>query len=96
LSRSRSSRGWRVIDRGINDQPFLWKKGTRDMFVMIDIFNPDSLKRCYSVLVLHGDPSKNETRKEIVGIACADESEGGWVQAYVRARNIAEQFMANA
>ena len=64
------------------------------MFVMIDILNPDLVKHCYSVFVLHGDPWKIETRKEVVGEGCADESEGGWVEAYARARNIAEQFMA--
>ena len=63
------------------------------MFVMIDIFNPDLLKRCYSVFVLHGGP---KARRKIVGVACADKAEGGWIRAYERARRIAEQFMAKA
>jgi len=91
---SPSLRDWKVIDRGVNDQPFLWKKGSGGMFVMIDIFNPDLVKRCYSVFVFHGDPSIIEPRKEVVGIACADEGKGGWIQAYERAKRIAEQFMA--
>ena len=91
---SHSKRDWRVIDRGVNDQPFLWKKGSGDTFVMIDIFNPDLLKRCYSVLVIHGDPDLNEARKEVVGIACADKAEGSWIKAYDKARRIAEKFMA--
>jgi len=62
---------------------------------MIDIFNPDLLKRCYSVFVLHhaGGRSMVEVKKKILGIGCADEAEGGWIRAYDRARRIAEQFM---
>lgn len=82
-----------MIDRGVNDQPFLWKKGSGGMFVMIDIFNPDLVNRCYSVFMFHGGPSIIESRKEVVGIACADEGEEGWIQAYERAKRIAEQFM---
>lgn len=63
---------------------------------MIDIFNPDLMKRCYSVFLFHGDPSIIETRKDVVGIACADEGEEGWIQAYEKAKRIAEQFMAKA
>jgi len=83
-----------VIDRGVNDQPFLWKKASGGTFVMIDIFHPDLLKRCYSVFVLHGSSSLIKARKEVVGIACADKDEGGWIRAYERARRIAERFMA--
>ena len=83
-----------MIDRGVNDQPFLWKKGSRETFVMIDIFNPDLAKSCYPVYVYYGDPSVVESSKEVLGIGCADEGEGGWVQAYERAKRIAEQFMA--
>jgi hypothetical protein len=82
-----------VIDRGVNGQPFLWRKGLEGTFVMIDIFNPDLLKRCYSVFVLHGRRSMLGSKKEIVGIGCADEAEDGWIRAYDRARRIAEQFM---
>jgi len=89
---SPSLRDWKVIDRGVNHQPFLWGKGSGGIFVMIDIFNPDLVKRCYSVFVFHGDPSRIESRKEVVGIACAGE--GGWIQAYERAKRIADQFMA--
>jgi len=87
-------RDWKVIDRGVNDQPFLWKKGSEGMFVLIDIFNPDLTKRCYSVFVFRGDPSIIGSTKEVVGVACADQGEGGWIQAYERAKRIAEQFMA--
>ena len=85
---------WRVLDRGVNRQPFLWENVSQGMFVMIDIFNPDMEKRCYSVLVFYGDPSVAASRKKVLGIACADEGEGGWIQVYERAKNIAEQFMS--
>ena len=91
---STAVRGWKVIDRGVNDQPFLWKKISAHTFVMIDIFNPDSLKGCYSVFVLHGGTSLTKARREVLGIACADKTEGGWIRAYERARRIAERFMA--
>jgi hypothetical protein len=84
---------WKVIDRGVNGQPFLWKNRLGDTFVMIDIFNPDLLKRCYSVFVLHGHRTRLEAKKEVVGFGCADEAEDGWIRAYDRARKIAEQFM---
>lgn len=87
---------WRVIDRGVNNQPYLWRKSSRNMFVMIDILNPDSAKGCYSVYVSRGDPSLTETKRKVVGIACASETDGGWVRAYERARKIAERIMANS
>jgi hypothetical protein len=96
LPKSSPTGDWKVIDRGVNDQPFLWKKGSGNTFVMVDIFNPDLVKRCYSVFVLHGSPYATKARKKVVGIACADKSKGGWIRAYERARRIAERFMAKA
>ena len=84
---------WKIIDRGVNGQPFLWKNQSDQLFVMIDIFNPDLVKRCYSVFLFHGEPNFGQSRKEVIGIACADGGQGGWIQAYERARVIAEHFM---
>jgi len=83
---------WKVVDRGVNGKPFLWKKESEELFVMIDIFNPDLVKRCYSVFLFHGEPNRGQSGKEVIGIACADD-EGGWIQAYERAKVIAEHFM---
>jgi len=80
-----------VIDRGVNGQPFLWKKRSGDRFVMIDIFNPNPTRRCYSVFVLRNHPDMLGAKKKAIGVGCADE--GGWDRAYERARKIAEEFM---
>jgi hypothetical protein len=82
---------WIVIDRGVNGQPFLWKKRSGDKFVMIDIFNPNPTKRCYSVFVLRSHPDLPEAKKKAIGVGCAGED--GWHRAYERARRIAEEFM---
>ncbi|HUO42097.1 MAG TPA: hypothetical protein VMU35_03905 [Methylomirabilota bacterium] len=97
MTKSSASRTyWKVIDRGVNDQPFLWRKSSQNMFVIIDILNPDSAKGCYSVYVSHGDPYRAKSTRKVVGIACADRAEGGWIRAYERARRIAERFMAQS
>jgi len=93
IKESHSPKNWKVIDWGVNGQPFLWRARARKRFVMIDIFNPDSLRRCYPVLVLRKHPDF-EGKKEVIGFGCADETENGWELAYQRARRIAEEFMA--
>ena len=85
---------WKVIDRGINGEAFLWKKRSGDRFVMIDIFHPDPVNRCYSVLVFPKYPhSLDEVKKDVIGVGCAEDAEEGWSQAYKRARRIVEEFM---
>jgi len=91
-----SLKDWKVIDRGVNGQPFLWKKVSGDRFVMIDIFNPDSSRRCYSVFVLRNHPDLPEAKKKVIGVGYADEAEDGWNRAYERARRIAEEFMTRS
>jgi len=83
------------MDRGVNGQPFLWRNDLATLFVMIDIFNPDSTKRCYSVLSMVEDPYVNEeTKGEMIGVGCSDPGDSGWEHAYERARKIAEAYMA--
>jgi len=80
---------WRVIDRGVNGRPFLWKNRT-GRYVMIDIFKtrPD---RCYTVLALDSYPVKSSKRK-VIGIGCSDQIPD-WVEAYKKARRIAIHYM---
>jgi hypothetical protein len=85
---------WSVIDRGVNGQPFLWRKNSTNRYLMIDIFNPDTEKRCYSVFSLPKNPySSEETNGELIGVGCAGSPNVGWDRAYKRARKIAEQYM---
>jgi hypothetical protein len=88
-------RDWRVVDRGANGEAFLWKKRSSNRFVMIDIFNPDPIRRCYSVFALRNYPQSSRGKKDVIGVGCADDAEEGWGQAYERARRIAEDFMTN-
>lgn len=61
---------------------------------MIDIFNPDSVKRCYSVISLQDDPYSNEQASgELIGVGCADTPHAAWDSAYDHARKIAEEYM---
>lgn len=83
---------WRVTDKGVNGDPFLWKKKATSLYVMINIFNPLA-KRCYSVLVLRSNPSElDELKGRVIGKGCA-ETTNDWVSAYGRAREIAERYM---
>ena len=85
---------WRVVDRGVNGEPFLWKKKASKKFLMIDIFNPDPARRCYSILILPGNPNTNANlRHRVIGVGCAEISEETWINAYQRARDIAEKYM---
>jgi len=85
---------WSVIDHGVNDQPFLWQKNGESRYVMIDVFQPDTMKRCYSVLLYLQDPYSSETVKgKLIGTGCADGSSETWNHAYERARKIAEGYM---
>jgi hypothetical protein len=87
-------KGWRVVDRGVDGSAFLWKKVATDDYIMIDVFNADTTNHCYPVVVLPSDPYKNEDGKgRIIGRGCASDSKGSWIDAYNRARGIAEHYM---
>ena len=87
-------KGWRVVDKGVNGKPFLWKREGNGAYVMIDIFNPD-LKRCYSVLVLQANPLETDDLKgKVLGRGCA-RGPRDWNGAYERARKIAARYMKN-
>jgi hypothetical protein len=61
---------------------------------MIDIFNPDQERRCYSVMVFPKSPySDNPVKGEAIGVGCAERPKEDWTDAYERARKIAEKFM---
>lgn len=85
-----------MIDSGINGDPYLWERSSGDKFVLIDIFNPETSERCYSVFVLPANPnSTEETKRTLIGTACADTSDDGWGSVYERALKIAEKYMIN-
>jgi hypothetical protein len=61
---------------------------------MIDIFNPDPSTRCYPIMVLPGNPNTNANlSRRVIGIGCAEMPEETWIDAYKRAREIAERYM---
>ena len=84
---------WRVVERGVNGKPFLWKKQARSKYVLIDIFNARR-NRCYAVLALDSNPlSTQHFGGRVIGIGCAD-SRSDWVKAYGEARKIADRYMS--
>jgi hypothetical protein len=84
---------WRIVDRGVNGKPFLWKKRARKKYVLIDIFNARP-KRCYAVLALDGNPLATHPAKgRVIGMGCAD-APSDWVTAYEKARKIANRYMS--
>ena len=81
-----------MTDRGVNGDPFLWKKRAASLYVMIDIFNPEA-KRCYPVLVLRSNPTElDDLSGRVIGKGCA-ERRNDWVAAYEKAREVAEHYM---
>lgn len=83
---------WRVVERGVNGKPFLWKKVARREYVMIDILNVRR-KWCYPVVALEGNPfSKEDARRRLIGVGCGTPPRG-WVGAYEQARKIADNYM---
>ena len=83
---------WRVVDRGVNGKPFLWKKRNSSRYLMIDIFNTKP-KGCYAVLVLDKNPLRmDDVRGKVVGMGCAD-AQSDWNGAYAKARMIADTYM---
>jgi hypothetical protein len=82
-----------VIEKGVNGQPFLWKKVGQPSYVMIDVFKarPDG---CYMVLALDANPlTKRDVKGRVIGMGCAG-ARTDWVGAYEKARNIADQYMS--
>lgn len=85
---------WRVIERGVNGKPFLWKKRARSKYVLIDIFNARR-NRCYAVLALDRNPlTTHDFRGKVIGMGCAD-ARSDWVRAYGNARKIADDYMSS-
>lgn len=86
------TRVWRVVDRGINGKPFLWKKRATSKYVMIDIFTARP-NRCYAVLVFETNPvSSNDLKGKLIGMGCAN-GPSDWIGAYEKARVIADRYM---
>jgi hypothetical protein len=86
------NRRWRVLDKGVNGRPFLWKKQASTKYVMIDIFTPRP-KRCYAVLTLETNPkASNDLKGKVIGRGCA-KGPTDWNGAYERARKIAYRYM---
>jgi len=87
------TRAWRVVDKGINGKPFLWKKRAKSKYVMIDIFTARP-KRCYAVLAFETNPvSRSDLKGKLIGMGCA-KGPRDWIGAYERARVIADRYMA--
>jgi hypothetical protein len=83
---------WRVVEKGVNGKPFLWKKSARNSYVMIDVFEarPDG---CYMVLASDANPlAEHGVKRTIIGIGCADVRTN-WIGAYEEARKIADEYM---
>ena len=81
-----------MIDRGVNAKPFLWKKRATNLYVMINIFDPQK-KCCYSVLLLRSSPYEgNDLKGKVIGKGCG-EKRNDWGAAYQEARKIAERYM---
>jgi len=88
-----ANNSWRVVDRGVNGEPFLWKKRARKKYVLIDIFNARP-KRCYAVLALDSNPlASPPSKSRVIGMGCAD-ARSDWVTAYEKARKIADRYMS--
>jgi hypothetical protein len=85
-------RNWRVVDRGVNGEPFLWKRSGARCYVMINIFNPQA-RGCYTVLALQSSPyEKNDLNGKVIGKGCGNKR-NDWIVAYQKARDIAERYM---
>ena len=83
---------WQVVETGVNGKPFLWKNSTDGTYVMIDIFTAHP-EGCYTVMILNSNPLVTEDVKgEIIGMGCAN-TRTDWVEAYEKARKIADQYM---
>jgi len=83
---------WRMVEKGVNGKPFLWKKPARASYVMIDVFQARS-DGCYIVLALSANPLVGHNVKgRIIGVGCAS-ARTDWNGAYDKARRIADQYM---
>lgn len=83
---------WRILERGINGKPFLWKKIAKPEYVMIDVFDARG-RRCYPVVALKSNPFSSENaRRRLIGEGCG-AAPSDWVGAYKQARRIADNYM---
>jgi len=83
---------WRVVEKGVNGKPFLWKKQGSAHYVMIDVFKARS-DGCYMVLALKANPlAEPDVKGKIIGLGCAS-TRTDWNGAYEKAREIADEFM---
>jgi hypothetical protein len=83
---------WRVVEKGVNGKPFLWKKAASASYVMIEIFKARP-RDCYTVLALDANPlARPDVKGRIIGIGCA-AARTDWIEAYGKARKIADQYM---
>lgn len=82
-----------MVERGVNGKPFLWeKKQAGGGYVMIDIFEVRG-DGCYTVLALDANPlARDDAKGRIIGVGCGGVRTG-WVEAYEKARKIADQYM---
>lgn len=94
IDRMNDKNSWRVIERGVNGKPFLWKKRAGSKYVLIDIFNARS-NRCYAVIALDRNPlATHDFGGRVIGMGCANER-SDWVRAYGKARMIAHRYMSS-
>jgi len=83
---------WRIVEKGVNGKPFLWKKGTSASYVMIEIFKSRP-RGCYTVLALDANPlARHDVKGRVIGIGCA-AARTDWIEAYEKARKIADRYM---
>jgi len=83
---------WRVVEKGVNGKPFLWKKAGSSSYVMIEIFKARP-RGCYTVLALDANPlARHDVKGRIIGVGCA-AGRTDWTEAYEKARKIADQYM---
>ena len=83
---------WMVVEKGVNGKPFLWKNQATDKYVMIDIFEARS-DRCYEVLAVDVNPLENDDAKgATIGRGCSDKA--NWIEAYEKAKRIADRYMS--
>jgi hypothetical protein len=81
-----------VVEKGVNGKPFLWIDPAGTSYVMIDVFEarPDG---CYAVLALDANPlTRDEVKARMIGLGCASKRTD-WLQAYERAKEIADKYM---
>ena len=83
---------WLIVEKGVNGEPFLWKNQAAIQYVMIDIFEPRP-DGCYAVLALDVNPLEtDDAQGTTIGLGCSGDR-SNWVEAYEKARQIADRYM---